>query len=532
MAALDRYSFTREFVCLRKQPISFEGRPYLSAVYQSEAPRLVIRASRQVEKTTFLINSIIYLAIRHPGIHIVCVFPRQEQARVFSSTRLLGTIEDSPLIRRVLLSKKGRKPQVMNLRFANGSEVYIRAAYHTADAVRGLDADVLIVDEFQDIAAGGLPIIEETLSHSQIRKLILTGTPKSIDNHLDSVYSRSTAYEWQVPCRACQLPVILDESCIGPASLICPKCRQSIDPQHGSWVARNPQSSWGDGYWINHPMACWVTHQELLTRQQTYDPAAFRNECLGLPTSLGDHVVTREEVEACCTKHPMATDLADIHPRMRDRMMAGVDWGGGGVSRTVVVIGYITNDGTLDVRTMAAIPVQEEAQRVVQSVADLCTRFQVRAVAADGAGNGTVYNSLLLHKLPRLPKLFGMQYAATDHAPKPYRGRWLSWIIARSPSIGAVFHRIKMRRVAFPQLTQSAPLLREIYCETAEYDPQNRSVRYLHPETQMDDTLHALNYLNVVATAWYQVAAAAGALGPPSVEYQTCPHFPIEGPGW
>ncbi len=45
--------------------------------------------------------------------------------RVFSSSRLLGTIEGSPVIRRVLLRKKGRKPQVMNLRFANGSEVYV-----------------------------------------------------------------------------------------------------------------------------------------------------------------------------------------------------------------------------------------------------------------------------------------------------------------------------------------------------------------------------------------------------------------------
>ena len=123
-------------------------------MYQSDASRLVIRASRQVEKSTFLVNSIIYLAVCYPGIHIVCVFPRQEQARVFSSSRLLGTIEGSPVIRRVLLRKKGRKPQVMNQRFANGSEVYVRAAYHTADAVRGLDADVLIVDEFQDIAAG------------------------------------------------------------------------------------------------------------------------------------------------------------------------------------------------------------------------------------------------------------------------------------------------------------------------------------------------------------------------------------------
>jgi hypothetical protein len=529
---LDRFTFTREFVHLRKRPISFENRPYLPAVYQSDARRLVIRASRQVEKSTFLVNSIIYLAVCFPGIHIVCVFPRQEQAQVFSTSRLLGTIEGSPVIQRVLLGKKGRKPRVMNLRFKNRSEVYVRAAYHTADAVRGLDADVLIVDEFQDIATGGLPVIEETLSHSQIAKLILTGTPKSIDNHLEAVYSQSTAYEWQVPCRECQMHVILDESCIGPVSLTCPKCQQPIDPRQGLWLPRNPQSEWGEGYWINHLMVPWVTHQDLLVKQKTYDPATFRNECLGLPTTLGDHIVTREEVEACCTEHPMASSLHEIHPRLRDRIFAGVDWGGGRVSRTVLVLGYMTNEGQLDVRKMVAIPAQEDPNRVVQAVADICERFQVRGVAADGAGNGTVYNGLLLERLPRLPKLFGMQYAATDHAPKLYRGRWWSWIIARSPSIGFVFHRIKMRRVAFPQLAQCAPLLREIYCETAEYDPQNRSVRYLHPETQMDDTLHALNYLNALANLWYQNAARFGGLSPPSVDYQSCGYSGPGGEGW
>ena len=529
---LDRFTFTREFVHLRKRPISFDSRPYLPSVYQSEASRLVIRASRQVEKSTFLVNSILYLAVRRPGIHIVCVFPRQEQARVFSSSRLLGMIEGSPVIRRVLLGKKGRKPQVMNLRFANGSEVYVRAAYHTADAVRGLDADVLIVDEFQDIAAGGLPVIEETLSHSQISKLILTGTPKSIDNHLEGVYSQSTAYEWQVPCQACQVGVILDDACIGPASLMCPKCQQPIDPREGLWLPRNPQSVWGDGYWINHLMVPWISHEQLLTRQRTYDPAAFRNECLGLPTTLGDHIVTREEVEACCTERPMAASLADISPRMRTRMLAGVDWGGGAVSRTVLVIGCIADNGDLDVRTMIALPVQEDPDQVVKKVADLCERFRVGAVAADGAGNGTVYNTLLLGRLPRLHRLFGMQYAATDHAPKGYKSRYLSWIIARSPSIGTIFHRIKMRRISFPQLTQCAPLLREIYCETAEYDPQNRSVRYLHPETQMDDTLHALNYLNALANLWYQSAAAQGGLNPPNIDYQGCGTFGHGGLRW
>jgi len=72
-------------------------------------------------------------------------------------------------------------------------------------------------------------------------------------------------------------------------------------------------------------------------------------------------------------------------------------------------------------------------------------------------------------------------------------------------------------------------LLREIYCETAEYDPENRSVRYLHPETQMDDTLHAINYLNVLANSWYQAASKLGGLGPPSVDHAIGGHFGTEG---
>jgi hypothetical protein len=529
---LNRFEFTSSLVHLRNKPISFVGRPYLARVYESEASRLVIRASRQVEKTTFLVNSILYLAIRHPGVHIVCVFPRQEQAHVFSHARLMATIEGSPVIRRALLGSRGRKLKVTNLQFANGSEVYVRAAYHTADAVRGLDADVLIVDEFQDIAAGGLPVMEETLSHSQTRKLILTGTPKSIDNHLEAAFSASTAQEWHIPCQACQAPVILDESCIGPTSLICPRCQQPIDARQGTWVPSNPQSTWGDGFWINHAMVPWIQHAELVARQQTYDPAAFRNECLGLPTSLGDHIVTREEVEACCTRTPMSLNLADIHPTLRNRMMAGVDWGGGGVSRTVIVVGYIANDGQLHVRRLVALPAQEDPRQVVQAVAEWCERFQVRAVAADGAGNGTVYNSVLLDRLAWLPRLYGMQYAATDHAPKPYRGRCLSWIIARSPSIGAVFHRIKQRRIALPQLEQSAPFLREIYCETADYDAQNRSVKYIHPETQPDDTLHAINYLNALANLWYHQGAAVGGLGPPSVDGELTRASGAEGLPW
>ena len=126
-----------------------------------------------------------------------------EQARVFSNSRLLPTIEESPFVRRVLLGRARRRPQVMHYRFANRSELFVRAAFRTADAAHGISADELFIDEFQDISDGDLPVLQETLSHSKLGQIIITGTPKLIDNHLESVFRQSTACEWQVPCQTC-----------------------------------------------------------------------------------------------------------------------------------------------------------------------------------------------------------------------------------------------------------------------------------------------------------------------------------------
>ena len=85
------------------------------------------------------------------------------------SDRLLPAIEESPLIRRELLGKSRRKPPVMNIAFENGSRIYLRAAFNSADACRGLSADLLLVDEFQDIAAGHLPVLARDLESCRRR---------------------------------------------------------------------------------------------------------------------------------------------------------------------------------------------------------------------------------------------------------------------------------------------------------------------------------------------------------------------------
>ena len=118
----------------------------------------------------------------------------------------------------------------MNVKFKNGAELYLRSAFHSADASRGLSADLLLVDEVQDVAAGRLPVLAEVMSHARGGRMILTGTPKLIDNHLESYFNQSTANYWTMICDACSNLVTIDERALGPTSLICPSCQQPVNP--------------------------------------------------------------------------------------------------------------------------------------------------------------------------------------------------------------------------------------------------------------------------------------------------------------
>src|SRR5262245_55753152 len=87
--ALTKLRFCETTLVLDREPISFAGRPYLPAIYAVDRGNMVIRASRQVEKSTFLANSIVFEALASPTAKILFVAPRFEQGRTFSHERLI-----------------------------------------------------------------------------------------------------------------------------------------------------------------------------------------------------------------------------------------------------------------------------------------------------------------------------------------------------------------------------------------------------------------------------------------------------------
>jgi len=352
---------------------------------------------------------------------------------------------------------------------------------------------LLLVDEFQDIAPGDLPVLQECLSHAEDGRTILTGTPKTEDNHLQAMFNQSTANEWTLTCTACDRGVVLDEHSLGPHGVICPTCQRDLDPQQGRWTPRNSEATWGEGFWVGHPMVPWLNWDAILERQRVYDAARFKNECLGLPSALGDHVVTRAELEACCGNYRMASTLADVPAAARGVLLAGIDWGGGATSRTVLVIGSMGNDFRFHIFCLQRFAGSEEPEHVLASVAERCRRFGVRFIAADGGGTGTVYNRLLLGKLQGRVHLYAVLYAAGGQEPRQDGSLW-RWTVGRSSSIGALFSRVKRQMLLFPRVQDCGSFLEEFSCEIAEYDDLARTVRYTHPEAQQDDALHAANY--------------------------------------
>jgi hypothetical protein len=285
---------------------------------------------------------------------------------------------------------------------------------------------------------------------------------------------------------------------ITPDGLRCHNCQEPLDVRLGQWVAANPHATWGRGYWIKHLMVPWLGLDDIMERQAGYDPVTFLNECLGLPTSLGDQAITREEMEACCGEYPMARSLEDIPRDRRRRLVAGIDWGGGAHSATVIVIGEAQPDLRFTVFYVERLPVREDSQRVLEIVAQRCRQFGVAIIGADGGGHGVVYNRLLLDRIGNPVPLFAIQYSAADHDPARNGALW-RWTVHRSASIGVQFTRIKKRLLVLPRLADIEPYIKEFTCVFAEYDDHTRSVRYSHRESEPDDTLHAANYAQLVA---------------------------------
>ena len=144
-------------------------------------------------------------------------------------------------------------------------------------------------------------------------------------------------------------------------------------------------------------------------------------------------------------------------------------------SRTVFVVGTMLQDFTFHISYMQAFQAQEHPNQIVEELAQLCRELRVDSIAADGNGNGHVFNRILYSKFPPPKGFYGIFYSSTDQPVTP-DGALYRVTLSRSRSIGGLLSRVKCKRLLFPQQQACDPFLDEFACETAEYDDHTRAL--------------------------------------------------------
>lgn len=311
---------------------TFDGRRHMRRIYDTPAKRILLFCGRQVEKSTLIGNISLTYCCLITAYRVLYVSPSNAQTKTFSNDRIKEPIETSPLLRKFTTSMLSSN--ILEKQFVNRSKITMRYAFLNADRTRGIPAFQLNLDEFQDIMADNIPVIEQCLSHAPdlLKRYIYSGTPKSLDNNLEYYRaSMSTQGEWVVPCEA-HTPHhwnILGEKNIGKKGLSCEKCGKVINPMHpkAQW-ARMVEEAPFESYRIPQLMVPWKPWEEILLDYERYPRDKFYNEVLGVSFDSGLRPLTQGQLMECCNPHIHMTDSTNYKTLSHTQpVYCGIDWG-------------------------------------------------------------------------------------------------------------------------------------------------------------------------------------------------------------
>ena len=518
-----------EFAIQHKgRPLDLARRPWVESIYNlpiTEQPdgdyrrKELLLFGRQSEKSTTIGNMQLSLANLIPYLRVLYVTASNEQMREFSDERLRAVINDSVVLQRmsgILPGKLGAKEtqNVQTKRFLSQAKIVLRSVFKSPDRVRGIASDFLTVDEIQDIAVDFLPVIEEVLFHCELEEgpfSIYAGTPKTFDNLAEFLWARhSTMNEWMVRCERCGQWSIIEEENVGPIGLRCMKkrtgassgtCEGPLEPVHGKrqWVRTGRAGQEWEGFRLPQPVVIYTARENpkvfrrrwkgLQQKIKRYTRAKRANEIFARSFDLGTKPVTLEQVRRCSLPNKQIITEPSV-ALQQSQTWAGVDWGTGDVSYTVLSIWHYDRNSRFSM-LFGKIYEGPEADPdfSIKDIVYWCRRFNVTRIGADwGFG---------FHANPQLQSAMGInkvvQYANVDSQKEPivYDKQGGKFTCHRTRVMGWAFSLIEKGPVsggcAFPTWDQFEKFSEHILSIYSEYSETRRQLIYNHPRDRPDD---------------------------------------------
>ena len=494
------------------EPFSFGARRYLRSIYDTTSPRVLLKCGRQVEKSTYLGNRLLALTCIQPSFTALYVSPTNQQTKTFSNDRIKEPIETSVRLKAWTTDKLAQN--VFQKKFINRSQIVLRYAFLNADRVRGIPADMVCIDEIQDIHTDSVPVIEECLSHSAFKFKLYAGTPKSLDNTIESLWAEdSTQNEWVVPCDMCgggdlRYWNILSEANIGKEGLICDRCGSPLNAMHdeAQWASMNPNPRVPnpmEGYRIPQIMVPWVEWDDILSKQLMYTRAKFYNECLGLSYDSGTRPLTRQDILDNCVDEYRLTPqgIAESMKRCQSTQnFMGIDWGTGEQTYTLVVVCAYTGGKFQIVYCRRFEGAESEPLIQLEKIYELVKRWRPELIGCD-YGGGFDRNDALIRKFGPT-RVFKYQYSTITSGKVKWDAGLTRFLLNRTEVMSDVFNAIKRRTIfGFPKWEDfDQPYAADMLNIFSEFSEERRINEYKKSKGVADDTFHALLLAFMVST--------------------------------
>ena len=504
--------------------LPYESMRHIYPIYNRPSRAIILKFARQTHKSTTVGYKIALPTLRYQNYHSLYVAPTGNQVSVFSTDKLDGTLRGSEIIQENFINTH-TKDQVSYKEFTNGSKIYLRSAFHTADSIRGISSDSVTIDEVQDIISDHIPVIEQCMSHSIAKhelmlpsypdlpghlfnNRIYAGTPKTIENTMEGFWAQSTQNEWIIRCQhqGCKKYNYINEYNIGDTCLICNKCGKPIYYRDGQWIAMN-KSGFIDGYRLPQIVVNWVNNERnldawkvnVINTRKIYSTEKYFNEVLALPYANAKHPLNIVEIKACCNDKPMLTEHdTAFHEQIKGhRTYAGIDWGKGdtasGTSYSVLTIAADIKHQFTVVFVKKYVGKMSDPLLQIADMLKIIFAYECSLVIAD-TGDGRVSNAMMVEKLG--PTRFAEIYEhGTIRKKINWDGQKGHYIMNRTRIMTDVMMEIKrtlVRFFRFAEFEQYSPDFTGIY---AEYSEQTRMTKYDH--VVPDDCFHSYMFSRI-----------------------------------
>jgi len=510
------------------RPLRLDNHAFMLPVFNDQDPRLVLKCSRQVAKSTTICNLQLIESIITPHWRSLYVSPSALQTRQYSNEKLRPTIYDSPFVKGGFAGK-GVTDQVFEKTLLNGSYMFLRYAFLTAARARGIPASRVFFDEAQDLLKDNIKVISQSLSASRLAagvegREMIAGTPLTFANTLEEYWQWSTQNEWLVPCD-CKAPRywnMIGPTNIGKKGLICSSknCGKPLNAAAGQWVSFQPGEHYV-GYHISQLMVPWKQEPdawsaEIVLPFDKWPESKFNNEILGLSYDNASSPVTRMDLQANCypqqeipNKNTRKFVWQKGPAQAGLRVFAGIDWGEGreegavegGVKRfaswTVLTLGGYVGDKFWPFAMKRYVGKDVDPEIIIPDVLHLCGYWNVEVVGADW-GHGWGMNSRIMKAIGK-PRVMQFAYSSNLGEKKRWDANAYKFIINRNSALVNVFSSIKQGKYVFPEWEEFEPFGKDILAEYVEYNERTRTMKYDHPIDQPDDALHSLVYCKLAA---------------------------------